>query len=251
MFSLCSWLMGYPLSSPIFTPLILPPCVPSSFLIWVTLPPLIISLGCSMVILTWLDMLMKQKKNNSNFHFSESESFSNLSGELGLIELPLLDRRFTWSNMRDSWTLERLDRAFFNLAWDQALPYTTLSSLTRTNSEHIPFKVCVSTSIPLSHIFHFENSWSLCLGITRHGWREYKNFLCPIYVALALHHIRTFCFWYVDSHTLQFTTTNNVNVWREKLLEEVSFSTSVLSYKLFWFFPKYVICSIYSYIMYI
>lgn len=42
------------------------------------------------------------KKNNSNFHFSESESFSNLIGELGLIELPLLDRRFTWSNMRDS-----------------------------------------------------------------------------------------------------------------------------------------------------
>jgi hypothetical protein len=43
-----------------------------------------------------------ETKKNSNFHFSKSESFSNLIGDLGLIELPLLDRKFTWSNMRDS-----------------------------------------------------------------------------------------------------------------------------------------------------
>jgi hypothetical protein len=66
------------------------------------------------------------EKNNSNFRASEAEAFNECINEMQLIELPLLDRDFTWSNRRDNPTLERLDRFFVNVSWDEALPNTTL-----------------------------------------------------------------------------------------------------------------------------
>ncbi|CAN6285105.1 unnamed protein product [Urochloa humidicola] len=48
-------------------------------------------------------------KNNSNFHSSESALFNATLHDLGLLEIPLLDRAYTWSNKRDVPTLVRLD----------------------------------------------------------------------------------------------------------------------------------------------
>ena len=114
------------------------------------------------------------EKNNQNFHHSEAEAFNDCLNAMCLIELPLLDRRYTWTNNRDSPTLERLDRAFINLAWDAVLPNTTLSSLTRHTSDHVPLLVNVSTHIPQSKIFRFENYWIHCSGfrgVVEAAWR--------------------------------------------------------------------------------
>lgn len=60
------------------------------------------------------------EKNNNNFHRSDAESSNNTIDLLALLELPLLDRQFTWSNKRANPTLERIDRVFINLAWDDS-----------------------------------------------------------------------------------------------------------------------------------
>lgn len=99
-------------------------------------------------------------KNNSNFRQSEADLFNETIHDLALIELPLLDRRFTWSNNRDQPTLQRIDRAFINTAWSSAFPDTSLSSITRFISDHVPLVVNVSTSIPRPAVFRFENSWA-------------------------------------------------------------------------------------------
>lgn len=101
------------------------------------------------------------EKNNSDFHISEAEAFNDMIHDLCLIELPLLDRSFAWSNKREIPTLERLDRAFINLSWDATLPNTNLSSLTRSTSDHVPLKIEISTSIPKPSTFHFDNTWAL------------------------------------------------------------------------------------------
>lgn len=101
------------------------------------------------------------EKNNDNFRRSEAEAFNDAIQDLCLIELPLIDRQYTWSNHRSTPTLERLDRAFINLDWDATRPNSTLSSLTRTTSDHVPLKVQISTSIPKSPLFCFENAWTL------------------------------------------------------------------------------------------
>jgi exonuclease III len=100
-------------------------------------------------------------KNNSNFNASLASSFNDAIRTLALFELPLLDRRYTWTNRRDSPVLARLDRALFNHAWNLRLPQSALSSLPRPTSDHFPLLVTATTDIPRSQCFRFENAWLL------------------------------------------------------------------------------------------
>jgi hypothetical protein len=50
---------------------------------------------------------------------------------MALFELPLLDRRFTWSNGQQDPILARLDRVFFNHESDVVFPDSALTSLPR------------------------------------------------------------------------------------------------------------------------
>lgn len=99
------------------------------------------------------------EKNNSSFRVHEADAFNDYINDLCLIEIPLLDRSFTWSNKCSTPTLERLDRVFINLTWDEKLPNTILSSLTRTTSDHVPLMIEIATSIPKSRLFRFDNFW--------------------------------------------------------------------------------------------
>jgi endonuclease/exonuclease/phosphatase family metal-dependent hydrolase len=60
-----------------------------------------------------------------------------------LQELLLLDRRFTWSNWRDSLMLVRLDRAFVNAELGIMLFNSRLESLPRPVSDHVPLVITV------------------------------------------------------------------------------------------------------------
>jgi hypothetical protein len=104
------------------------------------------------------------EKNNSNFHPEESKAFNDFINESCLIDLPLLDRAFTWSNKRSTPTLERLDRAFINLSWDAMFPGSILSSRTRCTSNHVPLLVQVATQTPKATIIRFDNYWARCPG---------------------------------------------------------------------------------------
>jgi exonuclease III len=99
------------------------------------------------------------EKNTYGFRQSEAQAFNDQINYLSLIELPLLDRRFTWTSCRATPTLERLDHVFINLAWTTMFPNTSLSSLTRYH--HVPLIINISSRIPRPAIFRFENSWAL------------------------------------------------------------------------------------------
>lgn len=58
-------------------------------------------------------------------------------------------------------TLLRLDRAFINQAWNDYLPNSSLSSLTRHASDHVPLLVTISTTVPRPNCFRYESAWSL------------------------------------------------------------------------------------------
>ena len=93
------------------------------------------------------------ERNNNIFCRSEADAFNDTIDQLALLELPLLDRQFTWSNKRMSPTLVRLDRVLINLSWDALFPNLHLTSLTRFASDHVPLLVTISTSIPSSRLF--------------------------------------------------------------------------------------------------
>lgn len=100
-----------------------------------------------------------QDKNNDNFNHVEAHLFYDTINTLELLEIPLVDRAFTWSNKRDSPILARLDRCFVNLKWDVFFPNTSLTSLTRAASDHVPLLLQATTRIPKSQVFRFENAW--------------------------------------------------------------------------------------------
>jgi hypothetical protein len=63
-------------------------------------------------------------KSNDNFNVSEAALFNDSINNLGLIEIPLSDRQFTWSNLQDPPILARLDRVLVNPEWSMALALT-------------------------------------------------------------------------------------------------------------------------------
>lgn len=76
-----------------------------------------------------------------------------------LIELPLLDHLFTWTNKRVEPTLARLDRAFFNIGFRDGFPGATLTSGHCPTSDHTPLIASIQTNIPKPNAFKLERSW--------------------------------------------------------------------------------------------
>jgi hypothetical protein len=68
-------------------------------------------------------------KNNNNINTSLCQAFNDLINELALLEIPLLNHRFTWSNKRTHPTLARLDRVFFNTEMNHIFPGAELMAL--------------------------------------------------------------------------------------------------------------------------
>lgn len=105
--------------------------------------------------------------------------FNDTINLLGLMEIPLRDRSYTWSNKRTNPTLVRLDRAFISTQWSDSFPSTLLSSLTSAISDHVPILLSISTTVPQGRFFRFDRSWALrqelCDSL-QHAWSSYS---CP------------------------------------------------------------------------
>jgi hypothetical protein len=84
-----------------------------------------------------------------------NEAISNL----GLVEIPLKGRKFTWSNMQQSPLLERLDWFFSYSSWTSSYPSTLVFPLVKPTSDHVPCVISIGTTIPKTKIFRFENYW--------------------------------------------------------------------------------------------
>ena len=91
-----------------------------------------------------------EDKNTASFDASAADAFNSFIDDLVLQELPLLDRMYTWSNNRAVPTLVRLDRALINPQWGGALFNSTLRSLIRTTSDHVPLMVEATSRAPSS-----------------------------------------------------------------------------------------------------
>jgi hypothetical protein len=103
----------------------------------------------------------QQDKNTTVSNPALISAFNDKINEIGLLELPLVGCRFTWTSKRDEPTLARLDRAFHNAAFGNLFPSSSLCALPRPTSDHTPLLVTLSTEIPKSNIFRFENAWLL------------------------------------------------------------------------------------------
>lgn len=97
-----------------------------------------------------------EDRNMPGGDINEIFLFNEAISNLGLIEIPLLGRKFTWTNKQHPLCL-RLD--WFFTSASQTLTYPTIlaKSMIMETSDHWPCIVEISTNIPKAKIFRFEN----------------------------------------------------------------------------------------------
>jgi hypothetical protein len=96
---------------------------------------------------------LAENRNKPGGDFNDCLVFNNIISQLGLIELPIKGRNYTWSNMQESPYWSRLIGSFLQFPMTMVLP------LAKTNSDHLPCKVRIGTNVPKVNIFRFENFW--------------------------------------------------------------------------------------------
>ena len=85
--------------------------------------------------------------------------FNEIIDHLGILEIPIKGRTYTWSNMQDNPLLEQLDWFFTSTNWTTEYPITQVLPLAKNVSDHVPCVVSIGTTIPKSNLFRFENFW--------------------------------------------------------------------------------------------
>jgi hypothetical protein len=114
-----------------------------------------------------------ENRNRSGGNFNDSLVFNNIISHLGLVEIPINGRSFTWSNMQSSPLLEQLDWVFTSHSWTSEFPLTMVLPLAKTTSNHLPCKIQIGTNIPKANISRFENYWlshPSCFELIKIAW---------------------------------------------------------------------------------
>jgi hypothetical protein len=99
----------------------------------------------------------EENRNKPGGDVNDMFLFNEIIGHLGLLELPLKGRRFTWSNMQAQPLLEQLDWFFTSAEWISSFPNTIVMPL--ANTDHVPCVINIDNVIPKASIFRFENFW--------------------------------------------------------------------------------------------
>jgi endonuclease/exonuclease/phosphatase family metal-dependent hydrolase len=80
-------------------------------------------------------------RNREGVNMQDIIIFNEVISNLGLQEIPLKGRNFTWSNMQQNPLLEQIDWCFTSINWISDYPNTLLILLSRPTSDHTPCMV--------------------------------------------------------------------------------------------------------------
>jgi hypothetical protein len=100
-----------------------------------------------------------ENRNQPGANLNDIKTFNEIISYLGLIELPIKGRSFTWSNMQRDPFLVQLDWFFTSFSWTIKYPNTLVHPLARPTSDHVPCVISIDSLIPKAKVFCFENHW--------------------------------------------------------------------------------------------
>lgn len=87
--------------------------------------------------------------------------FNAVIESYNLVDLPLVNRKFTWCNDHENPIYRKLDRVLVTTSWLEAFPLVHLSALSRERSDHTPLVLDTGSDCPKSTCFKFELWWLL------------------------------------------------------------------------------------------
>ncbi len=112
-------------------------------------------------------------------------NFLDFISELELIDLPLVDGQFTWSNNQDSPSKSRLDRFLVSTDWEDQFSHMAQKALPYFMSNHCLISLDSGTYIRGKSYFKFENMWlrhEAFTGNVRQWWGRYDFQGSPSFV---------------------------------------------------------------------
>lgn len=98
-------------------------------------------------------------KSNSNINLRMLRRFRGAINDLELKDLPLLGRRFTWSNEQAQPTMTKIDKVLVSKDWEAKFPDYQLRAGSSEISDHCPLFLKKFTSRKFSG-FRFESWWA-------------------------------------------------------------------------------------------
>ena len=101
-----------------------------------------------------------KNRNRAGGNINDTLILNDAIRQLGLVELPLKGRSYTWSNMQINPLLEQLDWYFTSINWTLDYPNTEVLPLAKITSDHLPCLITIGTKIPKASVFRFENYWA-------------------------------------------------------------------------------------------
>lgn len=96
--------------------------------------------------------------------------FNAIIEHVGLRELPLNGRNFTWANNQAGPTYEKLDRVLICPESKEHYPLSFLQALAREVIDHTSLILDTGSHNASQPIFMFENSWMLREGFKSKTW---------------------------------------------------------------------------------
>jgi endonuclease/exonuclease/phosphatase family metal-dependent hydrolase len=100
-----------------------------------------------------------ENRNREGANLNDMFTFNEIISHLGLVELPIKGRGFTWSNMQAVPLLEQLDWFLTTPNWTILHPNMQVHPLSRPISDHMPCVVKIDSKVPKAAVFRFENYW--------------------------------------------------------------------------------------------
>ncbi|XP_073355509.1 uncharacterized protein [Aegilops tauschii subsp. strangulata] len=91
--------------------------------------------------------------------------FKRFVDDNALKELFLHGRKFTWSNVRETPTLTKIDRAFVSVDWELDHPECLLQALSTEHSDHCPLHLALEERMHARRRFRFEKFWVKMDGV--------------------------------------------------------------------------------------
>lgn len=97
--------------------------------------------------------------------------------------VPLIGRRYTWSNERESPTLVKLDRVLCTNDWEDIYPECLLQSHATQLSDHCPLIIGLKDGSKTKKRFHFESFWTKLDGfqdVVTESWSKPLTTTCAV-----------------------------------------------------------------------
>jgi exonuclease III len=156
-----------------------------------------------------------EDKNNSNLNRQLMGSFKSTLDVLGLKEIRLNGRRFTWSNEQDAPTMTRIDRVFCTPEWELLFPTCYLHSLPSLMSDHTPLLLQGELDYRHAPSFKFENFWTAMQGFqetVHEAWNK------EVFSALPLKRL----------HIKLSRTAKAINRWRKDKVGDTKLQLAIV-----------------------